>query len=118
MSGTLDSQTLFYPNDDETLPNFIKRKHPRKGEKRRNNGQGPKSRQANNPKEAGHNEVREPLSAETSTSRLKHINSRKGEVNPYNSKPKWIWESKGAFTPNVKSVLSENIGGILSGTQY
>jgi hypothetical protein len=24
---------------------------------------------------------------------------------------------KGAFTPNVKSVLSENLGGILGGTQ-
>jgi hypothetical protein len=36
MSGTLDSRTLFYPNDDvETLPNFTKRKHPRKGEKKK-----------------------------------------------------------------------------------
>jgi hypothetical protein len=26
--------------------------------------------------------------------------------------------SKGAFTPNVKSVLSENLGGILGGTQF
>jgi len=25
--------------------------------------------------------------------------------------------TKGAFTPNVKSVLSENLGGILGGTQ-
>jgi hypothetical protein len=25
--------------------------------------------------------------------------------------------SQGAFTPNVKSVLTENLGGILSGTQ-
>jgi hypothetical protein len=25
---------------------------------------------------------------------------------------------KGAFTPNVKSVLSENLGGILGGTQF
>jgi len=36
---------------DETLPNFKKRKHPRKREKR-NKGQGPKSRQADSPKEA------------------------------------------------------------------
>jgi len=35
----------------ETLPNFKKRKHPRKREKR-NKGQGPKSRQADSPKEA------------------------------------------------------------------
>jgi hypothetical protein len=27
------------------------------------------------------------------------------------------WFIKGAFTPNVKSVLSENLGGILGGTQ-
>ncbi len=25
--------------------------------------------------------------------------------------------SNGAFTPNIKSVLSENLGGILGGTQ-
>jgi hypothetical protein len=25
--------------------------------------------------------------------------------------------TKGAFTPNVKSVLSENLGGILGGSQ-
>jgi hypothetical protein len=25
---------------------------------------------------------------------------------------------KGAFTPNVKSVLSENLGGILGGTKF
>jgi hypothetical protein len=37
-------------DDDETLPNFIKRKHPRKGKK----VQGSKSRQANNLREAGH----------------------------------------------------------------
>jgi hypothetical protein len=27
------------------------------------------------------------------------------------------WLSKGAFTPNVKSMLSENLGSILGGTQ-
>jgi hypothetical protein len=32
----------------ETVPNFIKRKHPRKGENPK--GQGQKFRQANNPK--------------------------------------------------------------------
>ncbi len=35
---------------DETLPNLIKEKHPTKGGKKRG-GQGPKSRQANSPKE-------------------------------------------------------------------
>jgi hypothetical protein len=29
-----------------------------------------------------------------------------------------ICEFKGAFTPNVKTVLSENLGGILGGTQW
>ncbi len=66
-----------FGKDDETLPNFMKRKHPRKGEKK-NQGPGPKSRQANSPKEVGHKETREPLRIETSTktsiSRLKHIN--------------------------------------------
>jgi hypothetical protein len=41
----------------------------RKGKK----GQGLKSRQANSLKEAGHTEVMEPLSIETFTSRMKHI---------------------------------------------
>jgi hypothetical protein len=36
------------PLINETLPNFIERKHPRKGEKG-NKGQGLKTRQANNP---------------------------------------------------------------------
>jgi hypothetical protein len=66
-----------FGKDDETLPNSIKRKHPKKGEKK-NQGQGPKSRQANNPKEVGHKEAREPLKTETSTKtltgHLKHIN--------------------------------------------
>jgi hypothetical protein len=63
-------------DQDETLPNFVKRNHTRKGEKK-NKGQGQKSRQANRPKEAGHKEEREPLSTETSTSCLNHINSTK-----------------------------------------
>jgi hypothetical protein len=32
--------------NDETLPNFIKRKHPKKGREKKNNGQGRKSKQA------------------------------------------------------------------------
>ncbi len=43
-------------------------------ERKRNKQQGPKSRQANSPKEAYHTEVSEPLSTETSTSCMKHIN--------------------------------------------
>jgi hypothetical protein len=39
--------------DDETLPDFIKRKHPRKGEKKETRG-----RQANSPKQAGQKEAR------------------------------------------------------------
>jgi hypothetical protein len=45
---------------DETLPNFIKRTHLKKG-KKKNKGQGPKIRQANSPTKAGHKEEREPL---------------------------------------------------------
>jgi len=68
-------------DQDETLPNFIKRKHPRKGEK---NKQGARTEvlPANSPKEGGHKDEREPLITETSTSCLKYINFlKKGEVN-------------------------------------
>jgi len=41
------------PIDDETLPNFIKRKHPIKEEKKETRG-----RQANSPKEVGQKEAR------------------------------------------------------------
>jgi hypothetical protein len=41
--------------------------------RKRNTGQGPKSRQATSPKEAGHKEEREPLRTEPSTSGLKRI---------------------------------------------
>jgi len=55
-------------SNDETLPNFIKRKHPRKGEKKkqgaRTKDQGPGTRQANSPKEVGHKEEKEPLRIE------------------------------------------------------
>jgi hypothetical protein len=55
-------------SNDETLPNFIKRKHPRKGEKKkqgaRTKDQGPRTRQANSPKEVGHKEEKEPLRTE------------------------------------------------------
>jgi hypothetical protein len=70
MSGIVSSFYFCTRDHSETLPNFIKRKHPIK----RNKGQGPKSRQANSPKEAGHKEAREPLSTKTSTNSLKHIN--------------------------------------------
>jgi hypothetical protein len=42
-----------FPIDDETLPNFIKRKHPRKGEKKETRG-----RQPNSPKEVAQKEAR------------------------------------------------------------
>ncbi len=45
--------------NDETLQNFIKRKHPKKEREKRNKGQGPKSRQASSPNKAGHKEKRE-----------------------------------------------------------
>jgi hypothetical protein len=40
--------------DDETMQNFINRKHPKKGREKETRAQGRKSRQANSPKEAGH----------------------------------------------------------------
>jgi hypothetical protein len=43
-------------------------------EEKGNDGQAPKSKQANSPKEMGHKAVREPLCTETFTDRLKHIN--------------------------------------------
>jgi hypothetical protein len=63
--------------NDETLPNFIKRKHPKKDRVKRNKGQRPKSRQASSPNKAGHKEKREPLRRQPSTSRMKHINNEK-----------------------------------------
>jgi hypothetical protein len=45
---------------DETLPNFIKWKHARKRERKRNTEQRPKSKQVKNPKEANHKEIKEP----------------------------------------------------------
>jgi hypothetical protein len=60
--------------NDETLSNFIK-ESTREGERKRNKEQGPKSRQAQkSPKEVSHTKVREKLSAETSTTCMKHIN--------------------------------------------
>jgi hypothetical protein len=41
------------------LPNFIKWKHARKREIKRNKGQKPKSRQVNNPKGINHREIKE-----------------------------------------------------------
>jgi len=63
--------------NDETLPNFIKRKHPKKEREKRNKGPRPKSRPANSPNKAGPKEKREPLRTEPSTSRMKHINNQK-----------------------------------------
>jgi hypothetical protein len=57
------------------LSQSFKKKESTQGRERKiNKGQEPKSRQANNPKEAGHPEEREPLRTEpSSTSRMKHI---------------------------------------------
>jgi hypothetical protein len=77
-----------YHNDDETLPNFIKRKHPRKREKKKQSARtavqvgkrASKRRVARrkgkqkSPKEAGHMEEREPLSIKISISCMKHMN--------------------------------------------
>jgi hypothetical protein len=47
-------------------------------ERKRNKGQGPKSRQANSPKKASHKEVRKPLNVKISISHLKHITKERG----------------------------------------
>jgi hypothetical protein len=51
---------------DETLPNFIKRKRPTKGEKKKQRART----KVNSPKEVGHKEEREPLRMEPSTDRI------------------------------------------------
>jgi hypothetical protein len=65
----------------ETMPNFIKRKHPRKEKEKetKDKDQSP-SKHTNNPKEAGHKEAMEPLNTKTSMSRLKY-QLNEGEVN-------------------------------------
>jgi hypothetical protein len=55
------------------IENFIERKHPRR-ERKGNKGQGPKSKQVNNPTKVGHKEERELLKIEPSTSHMKQIN--------------------------------------------
>jgi len=52
--------------------------YPSEGYHECKQGQGPKSRQANSPKEAGHKEERELLITETSTSSLGVYNLKKG----------------------------------------
>jgi hypothetical protein len=59
--------------DDENLPNFIKKESTQERARKRNKGQGPKSSQANSPKEEGHPKEREPLQIEPFTSSMKHI---------------------------------------------
>jgi hypothetical protein len=66
LTRTIHDKKKFCQINDGTLPNLIKRKQKK--------GQGPKYRQANSPKEAGHKEEREPLRTKPCTSRLKHIN--------------------------------------------
>jgi len=54
---------------------LYKMKAPKQRERKRNKGQGPKSRQANSPKEAGYTRRKgKPLRSEPSTSCMKHIN--------------------------------------------
>jgi hypothetical protein len=52
----------------------FKKESTQRRERKRNKGEGPKSRQANSPKGAGHKKEREALSIDTFTIRLKHIN--------------------------------------------
>jgi hypothetical protein len=60
--------------NDETLPNFIKRKHPKKEEKKKQSARTSVQSCKRAPKEVSHTEERGPLSTETCTSGMKHIN--------------------------------------------
>ncbi len=53
---------------------LYKKKAPKERERKRNNGQRPKSKQVSSPNEVGHKEEREPLKIETFMSGMKHIN--------------------------------------------
>jgi hypothetical protein len=56
--------------------------------------------------------------------KVKQFNHNSSKILAYHSTTQWrnleilFFLVKGAFTPNVKSVLSENLGGILGGTQF
>jgi hypothetical protein len=64
-----------FSQSDETLPNFMKRKHPRKGEKKKQRARTKVQANKQLKRDACHTKVREPLSIETSTtSCMKHIN--------------------------------------------
>jgi hypothetical protein len=51
---------------------FHKKKTPKRGKEKATRGKD-QTKQVNNPKEASHMEVKEPLNTKTSTSHLKHI---------------------------------------------
>ncbi len=73
LTRTIHDTNFFCQINDETLPNCIKRK--------RNKGQGPKSRQANSPKVAGHKEERAPLRTEPTLHQLHEAYQlRRGKV--------------------------------------
>jgi hypothetical protein len=57
-------------HDDETLPNFVKKKHPKKGNKKK----GPKLRQAKEPQRGEPQGGNGTISTKTSTTHMKHIN--------------------------------------------
>jgi hypothetical protein len=60
-------------SDDETLPNFIKRRHPRNGEKNKQRART-KVQASKQPKEVGQLEERESVRTKPSTNPMKHIN--------------------------------------------
>jgi len=72
-----------FSQSDETLPNFMKRKHPRKGEKKKQRARTKVQANKQPKRDACHTKVREPLSIETSTSHMKPITERKGSKAPY-----------------------------------
>jgi hypothetical protein len=59
------------------MSNFIKRKHPRNGEKKKQRAKT-KAQASRQPKKAGHKKEMEPLRTQPSTSCMKHINEREG----------------------------------------
>jgi len=64
----------------------MKKKAPKERASKRNKGQGPKSRQASSPNEAGHKEKREPLRTKPSNGQV-HCKERHNTKAPQGGRP-------------------------------
>ncbi len=102
-----------FSQSDETLPNFMKRKHTRKGEKKKQRARTKVQANKQLKRDACHTKVREPLSIETSTtSCMKHINQRKGSKAQYLFSKGWsinkvctFYETGFNFVQEVRIVI-------------